>query len=182
MPPTARAISLTLLALSLPVPAAAGQASPEYEVKATFVLNFARYVEWPPKQQTPPFRICVLGSNPFGKRLEAAVEGETWHDGPIVVRRVREVREARNCHLLYVPAADTDRFLSTASEVEGRPVLTVGETARFLSNGGMIYLFIEQNTVRFSINQTSARSAGLQISSRLLRLAREVVNQPSGLE
>src|SRR5688572_33271992 len=109
MPPNIRAISLkrgprracfarwgalTMLALSLPVEAAVGQAALEYEVKATFVLNFARYVEWPPKQ-TPPFRICVLGSNPFGKHLEAVVAGETWHDGSIVVRRVHEMREAR---------------------------------------------------------------------------------------
>lgn len=182
MAETFRAIFLILLAFSVPVDAAARQSSSEYEVKAAFVLNFARYVEWPPKQHTPPFRVCLLGSNPFGKRLDAAVADERWHGGPFAVRRVQDVREGRDCHLLYVPAAGTDRFVAAAADVAAWPVLTVGETARFLSSGGMIHLFVDENKVRFSINQTSAQSAGLQISSRLLRLAREVVGQAPASE
>jgi hypothetical protein len=120
-----------------------------------------------------------MGQNPFGTRLDAIVADETWQGAPIRVQRVQDVREARDCHLLYVPAASTDRFLASASEVAKRPVLTVGETREFLRRGGMIQLFLDNDKVRFSINQTAADSAGLQVSSRLLRLAREVVSDLS---
>ena len=161
--------------LGLVPPAAAQQPSLEYDVKAAFILNFARYVEWPPPERQPPLRICVLERNPFGDRLTAVVAGERWEGGAIEVRVVPDVRRASECHLLYVPAAAMPRFTAGASLVTSRPVLTVGEHERFLDQGGIMRLFLEDNRVRFSVNQTSAERAGLQISSRLLRLARAVI-------
>jgi len=167
------------LALLLPLarPALARQATVEYEVKAAFVLNFSRYVEWPPPRQSPPLRICMFRENPFGDRLEAVVSGERWAGGAIELRLAQDEHTARECHLLYVPAAETERFLAMAPHLATTPVLTVGETRPFLDGGGMIQLFIDANRVRFSINQRSALQAGLQISSRLLRLARTVIGE-----
>lgn len=171
-----RAIAwVTLLMLTQSVAALARQGPLEYEVKAAFLLNFGRYVQWP----SPPsdrFYLCLLGANPFGTRLETIVAGETWHDKAIDIRRIQDLRDARSCHLLYVPASSTERFLA-AGAGSLRSVLTVGETRDFLLQGGMIHLFVEQHRVRFSINQAAAEASGLQISSRLLRLAREVVSQ-----
>jgi uncharacterized protein DUF4154 len=147
----------------------------EYDVKAVFLLNFSRYVTWPQERLTPPFRICVLEPDPFGRRLAAVIEGERWQDGTIEVREVPEVVSARNCHLLYVPAAAASAFAEDAKELAREPVLTVGETEAFLTHGGMIRLFLESKKVRFSVNRAAAESVHLQISSRLLRLAREVV-------
>jgi YfiR/HmsC-like len=147
----------------------------EYDVKAVFLLNFSRYITWPQERLTPPFRICVLEPDPFGRRLAAAIDGERWQDGKIEVREVPEVLSARNCHLLYVPRAAARAFAEDATELAGEPVLTVGETRNFLAHGGMIRFFLESNKVRFSINQANAESVRLQISSRLLRLAREVI-------
>jgi hypothetical protein len=172
-----RARYLTVFGLVFGLAHAAGarQSSLEYDVKAAFVLNFVRYVEWPPTHRTPPLRICVLQTNPFDKRLETVVTGEQWQGGRIDVQLVPDVRPGIECHLLYVPESAADRFTDGVRALLKQPVLTVGESAGFLQQGGMIRLFVEENRVRFSINQKAAESAGLVISSRLLRLARTVV-------
>lgn len=146
----------------------------EYDVKAAFLLNFSRYVTWPAERQKPPFRICIYGSNPFGRRLAEAVSGERWQSQPMEVRILQLLSDGRSCHILYVPDAAGD-VLGDHWTGGALPTLTVGEDERFLTQGGMIRFFLENNRVRFSINQTIAESAGLQISSRLLRLARSVV-------
>jgi hypothetical protein len=168
-------IALLALLASVAAPVAARQPSLEYDVKAAFVLNFTRFVEWPAASRRPPFAACVLAPDPFGGRLEATVAGEQWMGGGIEVRHVRDLHDAGACHLLYVPAGAAEKFADDASLLAGRPVLTIGEHPRFLEQGGMIHLFLEQNRVRFSVNQRAAESAGLQISSRLLRLARTVI-------
>ena len=170
-----RSLTVVLLFAALVSPLAAQPSSLEYDVKAAFVLNFVRYVEWPATERTPPLRVCVLQSNPFGNRLEAVVSGEQWQGGAIEVRLVPDARRGGECHLLYVPAAAAARFAAAAPTLASRPVLTVGEHDRFLEEGGMIRLFVEENKVRFSINQKAADAAGLQVSSRLLRLARNVI-------
>ena len=166
---------LLLVMIGSQRPGAAQQASREYDVKAAFVLNFTRYVAWPDVRRTPPFRLCVLRPNPFDSRLSSVVAGEKWQDGSIDVDIVADVRQAQGCHLLYVPETAHDAFVEARPLLHGQPVLTVGEHARFLDHDGMIRLFVDQNKVRFSINQRAASAAGLQISSRLLRLAREVI-------
>ena len=177
----ARCFIVFSLALGLVQAAGARQPSLEYDVKAAFVLNFVRYVEWPPTHRTPPLRICVLQTNPFGKRLETVVSGEQWQGGPIEVLVIPDLRPGAECHLLYVPEAAADRFTDGLSTVAKQPMLTVGEGARFLQQGGMIRLFVEDNRVRFSITQKAAEAAGLMISSRLLRLARVVLSS-AGVE
>ena len=158
----------------------ARQPSLEYDIKAAFVLNFVRYVEWPAARRTPPLRVCTLQPNPFGDQLAALVSGEQWQGGAIDVRTVTDVGASTACHLLYVPRAATGRFTNALGALAGRPILTVGEHERFLEQGGMIRLFLEDNRVRFSINQRAADAAGLAVSSRLLRLARRVIDASEG--
>ena len=171
---------VVLLLAVLAAPVASRQPSLEYDVKAAFVLNFVRYVEWPASERTPPLRICVLQANPFGNRLEAVMNGEQWQGGAIDVRVVPDLRRGSDCHLVYVPAAATARFVGASAALGSRPVLTVGEHERFLDQGGMIRLFVEENRVRFSVNQRAADAAGLLVSSRLLRLARNVIGMTQG--
>ena len=167
---------VVLLSVAPLVSASAPAQNPgiEYDVKAAFLLNFSRYVTWPAERTKPPFRICVYGSNPFGSRLTVAVSGERWQGAPIDVRMLQTLSDGRACHILYVPDAEGD-VLGDHWSVGDVPTLTVGEHERFLAQGGMIRFFLENNRVRFSINLVNAESAGLQISSRLLRLARSVV-------
>ena len=166
------------LVAALSAALSAQQPSLEYDVKAAFVLNFVRYVEWPPERRTPPLRICVLQPDPFGKRLEAVIAGEQWQGEPITLRAVTDLRSSVDCHLLYVPEAAGPQFSKSVSAVSGLPILTVGEHEQFLEQGGMVRLFVEENRIRFSVNQRGAESVGLLVSSRLLRLARTVISAP----
>ena len=144
--PLTRWLSLLFLVGSV-CPATAQQASLEYDVRAAFILNFVRYVEWPPADRQPPLRICVLGENPFGDRLTAIVAGEHWQGGAIEVHVVPDLRSEVECHLMYVPASATPRFTAGAPLLAGRPVLTVGEHEDFLDQGGIMRLFLEDNRV-----------------------------------
>lgn len=145
----------------------------EYKVKAAFLLNFTKFVEWPAAgaSASAPFSICILGEDPFGTALESIVEGERVNGRRLVVQRVRP-HEAQSCQVLFAGKGEGDlgKILQ-----ELRPgVLTVGEGTRFLHEGGMIAFVLESRRVRFDINQTAAARAGLLISSRLLNVARNV--------
>jgi hypothetical protein len=167
--------SIVALVLALFASEAGAQAPTiEYDVKAAFLLNFSRFIEWPGSMRGQSFRLCTMEPDPFGSRLQAATTGETWEGRAIEVTRLTSLRDA-NCHLLYVPAAAMTRFRAYQRALAGQPVLLVGETRDFLANGGMIRLFVEANRVRFSISQRACEAVGLRVSSRLLRLAREVV-------
>lgn len=148
-------------------------AVPEYEVKAAFLLNFVKFVDWPPVEpanRETPFDICIVGDDPFGSALDRQVEGETVNDRPIVIHRVRKWEEA--CRVMFVP--EGERNVSAILE-EVRPgVLTVGESPDFLRNGGMINFVLDDRRVRFDVNLPAAEHGLVEISSRLLSVARVV--------
>ena len=171
-----RGLGLVICAVSM-WPAAAAQATPpplEYEVKAAFLLNFTKFIEWPSstfRSASAPFRICITGENPFGNSLSRIVQGEHVNSHPLKVVRLQRER-ASECQIIYF-----DRREKTATELIprlGNGVLAIGETADFLEIGGVIRFILENNRVRFDINQIAARRAGLEISSRLLKVARYV--------
>lgn len=150
------------------------QTSLEYQVKAVFLLNFARFVEWPESAfatRTTPFTICVLGSDPFGRALDETVADEKVHSRNVEVRRISKVF-IPPCHVLYISRTVENIPMVLSSVPAG--VLTVGEGDEFTRISGMIGFVIENRRVRFSIHQAAAMRAGLRISSRLLTLARPV--------
>jgi hypothetical protein len=152
-----------------------GQATLEYEVKAAFLLNFTKFVEWPPAifaDPGAPFAICVLGQDPFGRALDEVVAGETVAGHKLIVRRVPEASEPQGCQLVFVGEAGKDTAKTLSSLPHG--VLTVGEGDRFLHDGGMIAFVIENRRVRFDIHQSAALGADLKLSSKLLSVARTV--------
>ncbi|MDD5564970.1 MAG: YfiR family protein [Thermoanaerobaculaceae bacterium] len=155
-------------------------AAPEYAVKAAFVYNFAKFVEWPkraPAALAPALRICVLGADPFGGVLDEIVAGKTIGERTMAVARVERVSETAGCAVVYVSASEGPRLRSVLAAFRGRPVLTVGDTDGFAEAGGIIGLFLEDNRVRFEINVEAADEAHLTISSRLLNLGRLVNGQ-----
>jgi hypothetical protein len=146
----------------------------EYQVKAAFLFNFAKFVEWPAqafKSAGSPIEICVLGPNPFGFSLANAVEGKVVGNRQFVVRDVRDAQQAGDCHILFVSAAAWIRSQAHLGEIKKCCVLTVGETGEFIPRGGMINLRLEDARVRVEINPDAAARAGLRISSKLLSLA-----------
>lgn len=149
----------------------------EYDIKAAFVLNFVRYVDWPARAfATPsaPLVICVLDPNPFGKVLEALVAGETVSGRPISSRIASTSGPLGGCHVVFVPREQTSRAASVIVSTTNAPVLTVGEVPRFIEHGGIINLVTTGDRVRFEINADAAEQKGITISSRLLALAQNV--------
>ena len=163
--PLSAVLALALLAVPL---LAQSDVSHEYRVKAAFLYNFFKYVEWPPSApQQGPMLICVAGRNPFGSVLEETVAGEAINGRPLRSRVILEPESG--CHMVFVPnGAAASAYLRAA---RGTPTLTVGEHPDFIALGGMISFFLSDGNIRFSINPAAAERSGLRISSRLLELA-----------
>jgi len=159
-------------------PPAPAEPALEYQVKAAFLLNFTRFIEWPPNafaNPAAPFSICVLGKDPFGRALDDLVEGETVGERRLTVQRISHPPETGACQLVFVGAGDGDGgdFSKLPNRVSPG-VLTVGEGTAFLRDGGMIAFVIDHRRVRFDINLPAADAAALKVSSKLLRVARSV--------
>ncbi len=157
--------------------AAAAETHLEYEVKAAFLYNFAKFVEWPPEAYSgaeEPIVLCVAGNDPFGASLDRTVNGRSAHGRTIVVRREVDAGQIASCHLLFVPEVETSQVARIVQSVSGASVLTVGESPGFLDAGGMIGLVIDEGKVRFEINAGVAERGGLRLSSQILKLARSV--------
>src|ERR1035441_7871989 len=146
----------------------------EYQVKALFLYNFARYVEWPTetfKATNDPIVICILGQNPFGGALEQAVAGKVVEGRAFAVRQLSDIQLGSNCHILFVNSSEKRRFRSMAGRLKGSAVLSVGETPGFTADGGVINFKLEDGKVRFEIDVEAAGREHLRISSKLLSLA-----------
>jgi hypothetical protein len=146
----------------------------EYKLKAAFLFNFAKYVEWPPAafaEATSPMVIGILGENPFRDDLEPTIRDKTINNRPLVIKEFRSPAEATNCHILFISTSEKQRLPEILKSLHGASVLTVGETDRFTETGGMINFVTGGNKIRFQINVEAAKSAGLKVSSKLLSLA-----------
>jgi len=172
---------LALLAASVVVVTAApGQdAASEYQVKAAFLYNFGRFVQWP-AQEEAVFRICVLGEDPFGSALEETLQDKTVHQRKLLARRIERVEEAPGCQILFVSSSEEGHLRQILAALRGRSVLTVSELPRFAERGGMISFRLENNRVRFDINLGATERARLTVSSQLLKLARIVRDEGRG--
>lgn len=162
------------------VPArAAPPAATEYELKAAFLFNFAKFVDWPADvfNATDALNVCVLGDDPFGEQLDRAFVGKSVHDRPVVVQRHDRLDQTRGCHVLFIGATEERRLGRFTPP--GGPVLTVGETDEFLRRGGIVAFDMEENRLRFEINADAADAAGLKISSQLMKLATRILRNAS---
>jgi len=173
-----RVLSLIILFAVCAVTNAADTSSPgEYQVKAAFLYNFAKFVEWPteafPATNTAII-LCILGEDPFGIDLEQAVKGKTANGKELTIRRIKEVQELKICHILFISSSEKKRLSQILEVTKNSSILTVGEMDRFAKLGGIINFVIEENKVRFEINVDVAEQAGLKINSKLLKLARIV--------
>lgn len=156
---------------SLASRAAAAEAA-EYKVKSVFLFYFTQFVSWPPASfadANTPFVIGILGDDPFGADLEGAVRGERIDGHPIEIRRFSRIEEVSLCHILYVSRSQGAELGHVLSALRNRSILTVSDIDGFSRAGGMIRFVTENNKVRLRINIDAARSAGLVISSKLLR-------------
>jgi len=149
----------------------------EYQVKAAFLLNFTKFVEWPATAfpaPDAPITICVIGQDPFGAILDRTIEGESVNRHGVRAQRLLPDGDLRSCHILFISQSERERFTQIVSRLRGSSVLTVSELPGFVDTGGMIEFLIEEGKARFYINAATTEGAGLKLSSRLLRVAKEV--------
>jgi hypothetical protein len=154
----------------------------EYEVKAAFLYNFAKFIAWPDKSFADPgapFAFCVLGADPFGRTLDDALQGKTIGSHPVTLTRLQGAAQARRCQMVFVSSSESRRLPEIEDRLRGASVLLVGDFPGFADAGGALQFIIEDNRVRFLINTDAAQRAGLRLSSKLLSVAR-VVHDSAG--
>ncbi len=202
--PIGRTAALVILAVWVLTLGTARQAwadpppNTEYAVKAVFMYNFLKFADWPKDKvgdSNEPLIIGVIGTDVFKNAFDA-VEQKTIDNRKVIVKRFKGLDELekagdkkrsaphphveiiRTSHLLFVCPSEKQRIREILRYVEGHHVLTVADTQGFLEAGGTINLLLENKTIRFEVNLTAAKQAGLQIRSKLLRLARRIYEPP----
>lgn len=150
------------------------QALEEYEVKAAFIHNIAKFVEWP-AHSADTLKLCVIGQDPFAGALDA-LQGKTIGDRLWDVSFVRHNSGLSRCDVLFIASSEKNNLGRILENIQGRAVLTISDTEGYAEQGVMVNFYLEQNRVRFEINNEAARRAGFKIGSQLLKLARIVVN------
>jgi YfiR/HmsC-like len=153
------------------------QSAGEYQIKAAFLYNFAKFVEWPQgdlADATRPFRICVLGQDPFGQELRDITSEKTVNGHRLQIVLVADLQQARTCQILFIASSEKAQLKKVLETLEGSSALTVGDSKGFVELGGMINFVLEDDRVRFEVNHKAAERAGLKISSKLLTIAKSV--------
>lgn len=171
-----RCLSASALAVALstaPVSVAQRQAE-EYRLKAAFVFRFPQFIEWPATAVAGrnAVEFCVVRPDPFGAILPDLLKGEAIDERPLRLRAIAPRDPVDTCHVVVIAGTAASRSRTALlKRVSGRPVLTIGDHAEFLSDGGIIVMKVVENRVRFEVSLTNARRSGLEVSSQLLRLA-----------
>jgi hypothetical protein len=170
-----------LPSLGLDAHAQDSSASSEYLIKAGFIYNFANLVQWPTNaftQADSPIVIGILGEDPFGTVLDRVLAGKKVNGRVFLVKRLKSAPDLKECHIVFVSSSEMTHLAETIHLVKGMPILTIGEIPGFAKRGGIINLVLEDNKVHFEVNVEAAKEADLNISSRLLALAR-IVQEPA---
>jgi hypothetical protein len=163
-----------VLSVAAPAIGAEGAVADERAVQATFLFHFTRFVQWPPsafESNDEPFRICVIGDDPFGEVLDRAVRDETTAGRPIRIERYRRPSAAARCQIAYLAEdVEPDRLADLPGFEDGL-VFTVGETKEFLERGGTIRFLMRRGRVALAVNEQARQRLRLHVSSKLLQLS-----------
>jgi len=168
---------LLVCPLGIPLNAEASEDRTEYQLKAAFLYNFAKFVEWPQntfKNADSPIDICILGASPMGPILQETVRGKLVDGRPLAVREFANSSRSAGCQILFVSASEQKRLRAILEATKSSNLLTVGETDNFTAGGGVVGFNLDQGRIRFDINLQAAQLQRLRISSKLLSLATTV--------
>jgi hypothetical protein len=154
----------------------------DYEVKAVYLFNFARLVEWPSATEvskSESFAICVLGQDPLGPALDSVVAGENIGGRAVTARRISKAQDSRPCQVLYISPSEEGQLKEVLTVLDKARVLTVSDIPQFSRRGGMIQFVTDNNRIRFEVNLANTTDAGLTLSSELLKVAINVIRNPN---
>jgi hypothetical protein len=172
-----KTIAETLLALMVSRAGALGQTADEYQVKAAYMYNFAKFVDWPVNtfdSQAQPIVFCVLGQTPLSGALEQALAGKVVDHRPLLFRQLTDSKQAGKCQVLFIGSPDRKPLRQILDEVRSFNLLTVGEVEGFTNQGGVIRFVLDAGRVRLEFNLDAADDAKLRISSKLLSLGKTI--------
>jgi hypothetical protein len=157
---------------------------PEYSIKAAFLYNFGKFVEWPAISSTSTnniqdsfFNVCILGEDPFGEGI-SAINGKPLHSRTIRItyaQSVEHMDSIKKCDLLFICRSEEKHLPKLLESIKNSPILTVADMQGAAQLGVMINLIRVNDSVRFEINLNSAKQAGIKISSQLLKIATSVL-------
>jgi hypothetical protein len=171
------AMILSAYALSPSRVAAQAESVAEYQVKAAFLFNFAKFVDWPESSfadARAPIVIGILGDSPFGDDFDRIVTGQLVKGRTIRISKYRFGDDFRSCHILFISESERARVPQILASLQGASVLTVSDIDGFAKDGGVMQFILEENRVRFAVNLNSATRAKLDINSKLLALAKVI--------
>lgn len=149
----------------------------EYELKAAFLGKFVQYVTWPAERlgdKGEPLVVAVLGGDPFGPRLDQALDGLRLDGRALEVRRAEQLRDLAAAHMLFVPQREAEGLQEILEVTRAASVLVVGESPDFAASGGVIGFYVEREKLRFEVNLEAAKRRNLHLSADLLKVARIV--------
>ena len=161
----------------------AAQSPTEYQVKAAYLFNLLKFVEWPDNPAADPhgkWVIGIVGNTPIGDELPRLVEGKNILGRELEVKKFQAADNPRDCNILFVSELEQKRLPSILAALRGSSVLTVGDMDHFIDEGGMVQFVVEDARVRIAIDVGATNRAGLQVSSKLLSLARVVTGTERG--
>jgi hypothetical protein len=167
--------------LAVPITYAQNPKPTDYEVKAAYLYNFGRFVEWPAQvttTRTDSFTICILGEDPFGRSLDVTLAGERIGNQKVAARRITSPRDSVDCRILFISSSEAKRLNKIIEALDKSAILTVSDIPQFSQGRGMIQFVLEGNRIRFEVNLTATQSAGLTLSSELLKVATVVRESP----
>jgi hypothetical protein len=173
-----RLLFYLFLVIALFPETAFSEVSREYKIKAAFLYNFTKFVEWPAESfnsDSAPFTFCILGIDPFGEAFDLLAD-QTVRGRKIIVKKIRHAGEAAGCQLLFISSSEKGQLRAIMKELKGRNTLTISDMDQFAAGGGMIGMLQIQDRIQLEINLESAQQARLKISSQLLKLAKIVSN------
>jgi len=170
-----RAITLlAVLLLAHSVTLAETPRPTEYQVKAAYLYNFGKFVEWPQSETSADFRLCVLGEDPFGASLDSTISSATIDGKKVQARRIAKPQESSGCRIVFVASSESGRVDRDLAALSSVAALTVSDMPNFLEHGGMIQFVESERRVRFEVNLKAAQQHGIHLSSELLKVALKV--------
>lgn len=147
----------------------------QYDVEAVYLFQFGKFVQWPTAPASDePFDICIMGRDPFGQTLDNTIAGETIGKSALKDERIGSVDDAKRCRIVFISDSEDAHLGEILDRLSKLPVLSVSDVPGFLERGGMIQFVLQDNRVRFEINVSTAKRAGLAVSSQLLKVAAAV--------
>jgi hypothetical protein len=147
------------------------------QMKAVFVVNFLRFVEWPPANVGPapaPLVVAVLGDRTLIENLRNYAITQSVSGHAIEVKAVERPEDARGAHVLFIGSSESANVPAIVKMAETSALLTVGDTDGFGRAGVILNLYTDDSRIRIEANPSAATRTGLRLSAHLLRIARIV--------